>query len=172
MNIKDVFIPQYSASLAMLKNAVAACDNALWNDTSHKNRFWHMAYHALFYTDLYLSSDEQHFTPWTKHRADYQVLGDKLPWPPHHAPKIGEPYTQAEILEYCDVLQSSLSERMAALDFEAASGFFWLPFSKFELHIYNIRHLQHHTGQLIDRLRELKQISIGWIGSRSQEQAA
>lgn len=164
MKLNDIFSSQYRAGLAMLKNAVAACDDALWNDANHKNRFWRVAYHALFYTDLYLSQDEQHFVPWQKHREDYQVLGDKVPWPPHHAPKIGEPYTQLEVLEYCDALRASLSERFAALDVEAASGFFWLPFSKAELQIYNIRHLQHHTGQLIDRLREVKQISIGWIG--------
>jgi hypothetical protein len=47
------------------------------------------------------------------------------------------------------------------------SGFFWLPFSKLELQLYNIRHIQHHTGQLIERLREQKDISVEWISYAS-----
>jgi len=34
-----------------------------------------------------------------------------------------------------------------------------------ELHIYNIRHLQHHTGQLMDRLRTAGNIGVAWVGS-------
>ena len=49
----------------------------------------------------------------------------------------------------------------------AESGFSWLPMSKLELHFYNIRHLQHHIGQLDDRLRVKADIGIGWIGMKS-----
>jgi uncharacterized damage-inducible protein DinB len=31
---------------------------------------------------------------------------------------------------------------------EGPSEFPWLPMSRAELHLYNIRHIQHHTGQL------------------------
>ena len=163
MNSKKVFVSQYDASLAMLKNTVATCDDGLWNDERDKNRFWHVAYHALFFTDLYLSQDEKHFAPWGNHREDYQILGDRVPWPPHHAPRIGEPYTKDEVLEYCTSLQTNLAERIEPLDFEGPSGFFWLSFNKFELQIYNIRHLQHHTGQLIDRIRDRQGAAIEWI---------
>jgi predicted kinase len=37
-----------------LKQAIEKCPDALWNDPADKNRFWHVAYHALFYTHLYL----------------------------------------------------------------------------------------------------------------------
>ena len=164
MNIQDVFVSQYAAGFAMLKNAVSACHEELWDNERDKNRFWRIAYHALFYTDLYLSADEKHFVPWALHHDDYQVLGDKTPWPPHHAVKIGKPYTQDEVSAYCARLQNTLAERINALDFEAPSGFCWLPFNKFELQMYNIRHLQHHVGQCIDRLRERQSAGIGWIG--------
>lgn len=167
MNSKDVFVSQYDASLSMLKNAITASDEALWHDEGCRNKFWQIAYHTLFYADLYLSIDEKHFTPWEKHQDDYQVLGDKVPWPPHHAPRVGEPYTKDEVLSYCEHLQSTLAERIAPLELEGPSGFFWLPFTKFEIQIYNIRHIQHHAGQLIDRLREKQNIGIEWIGSRA-----
>lgn len=41
---------------------------------------------------------------------------------------------------------------MLTVDLDAPSGFFWLPFNKLELQLYKTRHVQHHAGQLIDRL--------------------
>ena len=50
-----------------------------------------------------------------------------------------------------------------SVDLEAGSGFDWVPFDKLELQFYNIRHLQHHTGQLCERLRTKQDIGIGWV---------
>ena len=41
----------------------------------------------------------------------------------------------------------------------------WDEFSKLEMQIYNIRHSQHHIGQLVDRLRNEVGIEIDWVGS-------
>jgi hypothetical protein len=46
---------------------------------------------------------------------------------------------------------------------EAPSGFPFLPFNKLELQFYNIRHTQHHTGQLADRLRNAINIGTPWV---------
>jgi hypothetical protein len=45
----------------------------------------------------------------------------------------------------------------------APAGFPWLPFNKLELQFYNIRHIQHHTGQLADRLRNAINIGTPWV---------
>ena len=164
MNPTDVIRHQYRATLAMLKEAVVQCPAGLWDAESHKNRFWHVAYHVLFYTHLYLQDSEKSFTPWTKHREEHNFLGP-LPWPPHKKPVIGEPYSRREILEYLELCQGQVEERVASLNLEAESGFHWLPFSKLELQFYNIRHLQHHTGQLVDRLRSEAGIGVRWVGT-------
>jgi hypothetical protein len=52
----------------MLKEAVTRCPEELWDDTAYKNRFWNIAYHALFYTHLYLQPNLEAFSPWEKHR--------------------------------------------------------------------------------------------------------
>jgi hypothetical protein len=108
------------------------------------------------------------FVPWSKHRTEYEFLGP-LPWPPHKEPDIGEPYTRPEILEYLDLCRNEVQERVPLLDLQAGSGFDWLPFDKLELQFYNIRHLQHHTGQLVDRLRTREGIGVGWVGAKPQE---
>jgi hypothetical protein len=164
MNPKPAIISQYRAALAMLRNAVESCPAEHWNNDAYTNRFWHVAYHALFFTDLYLCESDAAFVPWEKHIEDYQYLGP-LHWENNRIPVIGEPYTKAEVLEYLKRCEGYVQERVDAADLDGPSGFFWLPFGKFELQIYNIRHIQHHAAQLIERVREDAGIAIPWVGS-------
>jgi hypothetical protein len=54
------------------------------------------------------------------------------------------------------------------LDYNAPSGFSWIPLNKLELQLYNIRHIQHHTGELYERLGARAGIGdLRWIGQRS-----
>jgi len=47
---------------------------------------------------------------------------------------------------------------------DSPSGFDWQPISKLELQIYNIRHLQQHTGELMERLGSRANLDMDWIG--------
>jgi hypothetical protein len=163
MNPKPALTSQYLASLAMLRSAAEACPDELWDKPSYYNRFWHLAYHVLFYVDFYSSRSVEEFTPWTKFRPEYNFL-DRLPPPHTRPPNIGEPYSKAEVLEYADYLKELLPGRIDSTELEAPSGFPWLPFNKFELQIYSLRHLQHHAAQLIDRLRQENGIATKWVG--------
>ena len=155
---------QYQASLEMLKETITRCPASLWDDPSDKTRFWHIAYHALFYTHLYLQDSEQTFTPWAKHRPEYQYLG-QVPWPPYAPPQIGQPYDKATVLEYLVFCQQRVVERVPQLDLEAASGFDWLPFGKLELQFYTIRHIQQHTGELMERLGTRANVEVDCVGT-------
>jgi hypothetical protein len=164
MDIKIVIQSQFLAALEMLKQAVIRCPDSLWNAAQDRNKSWHVAYHALFYTHLYLQDTEKDFKPWESHRDEYQFMG-QVPWPPHSPPKIGEAYTREEILAYLAFVQGQVRERLPALDLEAASGFGWQPFGKLELQFYNLRHLQQHTAELYERLGARAGIDLDWIGS-------
>lgn len=167
MTTRAAIKSQYRAVLEMLRQAIVKCPDDLWTDPGYQNPFWHVAYHALFYTHLYLQHTGADFAPWSKHREEYEFLGP-LPWPPHREPEIGEPYGKEEVLEYLAFCQGEVEERVSSLDLEAGSGFDWLPFDKLELQFYNIRHTQHHTGQLVDRLRTAAGIGIGWVGAKPE----
>jgi hypothetical protein len=39
------------------ERSIEKCPDRLWNDPADKNKFWHVAYHALFYTHLYLQME-------------------------------------------------------------------------------------------------------------------
>jgi hypothetical protein len=165
MDYPKIIISQYQAALEMLKQTIAKCPESIWNSPSDKTKFWHIAYHALFYTHLYLQDSEQTFTPWAKHRNEYQYIG-RLPWPPHSMADIGEPYDKDSLLEYLAFCQQQVAERVPQLDLEGASGFEWLPFGKLELQFYTIRHLQQHTGELMERLGTRAGLEIDWVGMK------
>ena len=135
----------------------------MWDDGHHTNLFWHIAYHALFYTHLYLQPTEEEFDPWAGHRENYQFMG-RLPWPPHEEPEIGEPYSGEDVLAYLEHCCQQVETQVPKLDLNAPSGFYWIPLNKMELQFYNIRHLQHHTGELCERLGERGDVQIGWVG--------
>lgn len=162
MNIKDVVKSQYHASLEMLGQAIVKCPDSLWDDREYKNPFWRVAYHALFYTHLYLQDSLEGFSPWGRHKEDYEALG-------RDCSQDGQPYTKDQVLEYCELCGGEVEERVAALEPDAPSGFHWLPFSRLELQFYNIRHLQQHTGELCERLGARGDTEVDWVGQNPRE---
>jgi hypothetical protein len=162
---KTIFKSQYHAAFSMLEQAIELCPDDLWigGDT---NKFWHVAYHALFVTHMYLQQNEAAFRPWESHREDYQFLGPS-PRDPNRRPKIGDPYTKAQVMEYLGICKAMIDPAVDTLDLEAPeSGFWWYKMSKLEHQLVNLRHLQHHTGQLADRIRRHCGVGVAWVGGR------
>ena len=164
MDYRDVIRSQYQAALDMLKQAIARCPDALWDDPADKIAFWRVAYHALFFTHLYLQPEAPDFVPWAKHRKDYELMGPPA-WAPDQIPQIGEPYTREEVLEYLDLCRQQVDARTRQLDLDAPSGFEWLPFGKLELQFYPIPHIQQHAGELRERLGTRAGSYVNWVGS-------
>ncbi len=130
------------------------------------NSFWRVAYHTLFFTHFYLQPNDAAFRPWERHREEYQFLG-ALPWPPHRQPNIGEPYTKEDVLAYWLVCDRMVDGDVDALDLLSPDcGFWWYgKMSKAEHQIVNIRHIQHHAAQLIDRVRAAGGPGVEWKGA-------
>jgi hypothetical protein len=74
------------------------------------------------------------------------------------------------VLEFLDYLSERVDGLVDALDLEAESGFYWLPFNKLELQFYNIRHLMLHTGELAERLWAVAGEETRWVGRRPENQ--
>ncbi len=158
---------QYAAGLKMLGGCIDQAVGDRWLAPVGHFPFWHVAYHTLFFTDLYLSADERSFIAPALHRENYNFLG-KLPWPPFDVVSAHDPYDRAMLLEYLDSCRAKARQTLPAETEQTIarpSGFAWLPFSRLELHLYNIRHLQHHTGQLAATLRREGAAGVGWARS-------
>ena len=166
--MKEIIKSQYRAALAILGDAIEKCPDALWAEKHVAQPVWHIAYHALYFTHLYLQVRGEDFVPWAKHRETYEFF-ESLPWAPDQPLTFDEPYTKTELLEYLALCQVEVEAKVDAADLDGDSGFPWLPMNKLELLLYNIRHLQHHTGQLDDRLRVKAGIGIQWIGTKPAE---
>jgi hypothetical protein len=151
--IRQTVKSQYGAALAMLRAAITQCPDALWDDPTDTNRYWHVVYHALFYAHLYLAPSLEAFQPWAKHREESGSLSIA------HA----APYSRDEVLEFLGVCAARVAEMVATLDFAAPSGFHWLPMNKLELQLYNIRHIQTHAGELAERLSQRAGIDVAWV---------
>ncbi len=167
LDIRASLRSQFHAALGMLRQTVDRCPEALWVDESNPNRFWHVAYHSLFYVHLYLQRTLEDFRPWPGHRPNHQYLG-ATPQPPHELPQLGAPYTRQEILAYLDFCHAEVDARLADLDPGLPSGFHWLPFGKLELQIYNLRHLQQQVGELSGRLQDSAGVALDWVGTAGE----
>jgi hypothetical protein len=156
-------ISQYRSSLKMLADVIERCPGTLWDDGTYENAYWRIVYHSLFYTSLYLAKNDDEFIPWINHKINYHRLGM---FSSDNEPNIGgDSYSKAEMLDYAKAISQSLEVAVTDTNLKEESGFEWLPMNKFELHLYNIRHLQHHVGQLVERLHQVGIKGIAWIGS-------
>lgn len=148
---------QFGAAIDMLENAIRACPDALWNDRSRQPEFWYMAYHALFYLDLYLSDSVENFTPPAPFNVGELDPAGVLP---------KRPYTKDELCAYlahgrrkCQTAIDALTDAKA----QQPSGFAWVDMSRAELLLYNMRHVQHHAAQLNLILRQSIAAAPRWV---------
>jgi hypothetical protein len=158
---------QYHASLTMLKEALERCPDDLWLDATPTNAFWQVAYHALFYVHMYLQPDLDAFQPWAQHQVDVQYQNG-FPGPPKAGsklPLIPEPYSKAQVMAFWTVCDGMVDKAVDTFDLlDPKSGFPWYTCTKLEHQIISIRHLQHHTAQLGDRLRSSSGAGLTWLG--------
>lgn len=154
---------QYQAALTMLRTCVDQIDTDLRDTLVGDYPYWQVAYHVLHTTDLYLSRDESSFRPQPFHREGYQQLGKPF-WAESEV-VVDQPYDRDTLVKYVEICQarsSSVLDSETDASLQGPSGFSWLEFSRIELHIYNIRHLQHHTGQLVAALRQSRGTGVEW----------
>ena len=158
----DIVVAQLRAALAMLRSTIEACPQELWNRETDYNRFWALAYHALYHAHLYLYPSEAAFVPWErkvqgKEGFGRTHLGDWAELTPD------DTYAKADVLAYCDHIDGLVATLVASAPFDAPSGFPRLAFTRGEAHLSNLRHIQHHAGQLSERLRQAADVGTEWV---------
>ncbi|HZW98880.1 MAG TPA: DinB family protein [Trueperaceae bacterium] len=167
--IRSVLKSQYHAGLAMLRQTIELCPEELWFDAAPRNSFWQVAYHALFFTHLYLMPREEDFVPWEGHVGEVQnpdgIAGP--PDPDSPLPVTAPPYSRAQALAYLQHLDGMIDDVVDSLDLASAdSGFYWYKVPKLEHQLINVRHLNHHMAQLADRLTAAGVEGVRWVGAR------
>jgi hypothetical protein len=88
---KSIVWRQYGAAIDMLENAITACPDDLWGDRSRQPEFWYVAYHTLFFLDLYSHGTTDGFAPPEPFNLDEMDPAGVLP------PRV---YSKDELLAY------------------------------------------------------------------------
>lgn len=148
---------QLGATIDMLENAVIACPDELWSDRSQQPEFWYVTYHTLFWLDLYLSGSVEGFAPPAPFTLDELDPEGLLP---------EQPYTKEELRAYLDHGRAKCRAVIEALTEETARRhhhFRWGDPNSVELLLYNMRHVQHHAGQLNLILRQKTDSAPRWV---------
>lgn len=163
---------QFAAAIQMMRAAIEACPDHVWDDREGGVPFWHIAYHALYFTDFYLSDDEKSFQAMDYHEENAHFLpGDYKEW----GGIVGTPeeaYTTDQLLEYADHCLIKCDETFEKLTDERAlerCGFWWYELNVGEFLLNNLRHAQHHAGQLAVLLRRRANIGVDWLGTRDNQ---
>jgi hypothetical protein len=142
---------QYDKSLNILAEAIGGYDEKLWyDDKAYKSPAWQVAYHALFYANIYASAAEKGIRAWPKARENYQFFG-KTPWPPFDKVILEESYSKSDILEFLAFVRENIPRYLEEMRPEERCWPHWYDETQLEFHINNLRHIQHHCGELIER---------------------
>jgi hypothetical protein len=123
----------------------------------------------LFYADYYLESAAERVQVQPFHQENRELFGD------YEQLQDTEPtavYTRKQLQTYCQFCQEKVGRVLEAETVESLafpSQFPRKDFSRAELHVYNIRHIQHHAAQLILRLRLDTDVDVPWYRSGSSD---
>jgi hypothetical protein len=159
--LKTIIWQQFGAAIDMLENAIDLCPESLWGDRSKQPEFWYVTFHTLFFLDLYLSDSDKGFTPPDPFTLDEMDERGLLP---------ERVYTREELKTYLEHGREKCRTTIAAMTPERASrrcGFEWLDITVAESLLYNMRHVQHHAGQLNTLLRQNIDSAPRWVRKTS-----
>jgi hypothetical protein len=146
----------------MLKNAITLWPEERW---ATDKRFFYTAYHCLVFLDYYLTIPAQNMSsplPFTfvpDSEIPAGALDDIVP---------DRIYTKAELLawlqscrEKCHTVVTGLTEAQLQERWIETNG--GRTFPVLELLLYNMRHVQHHAGQLGMMLRQAINDAPRWV---------
>jgi hypothetical protein len=157
-SFKETLWKQFGACIDMLENAIVMCPDELW-DT--KEKFWYSSYHRLFFLDYYLTLDPaKYISPKPFSNSEFE---SKLP---------ERTYTKDELLTYLQASREKCHKLIFSLTDEILN-MRWVNqyrnYSVFEMHLYNLRHVQHHAAQLNQLLRQKTNNAPAWVAQTKDD---
>jgi DinB family protein len=163
---KSIVRQQFGAAIDMLDNAIVACPDEVWGDRTAQPEFWYVAYHTVFFLDLYLSDSTLDFTPPKPFTLDELDPRGVMP---------ARAYAKAEVRGYLAHCREKCRLRIDSLTDDQTNRYCdygWMKVSVGEALLYNMRHVQHHAGQLNLLLRQRINMVPKWVARTSASSTA
>jgi len=153
-SIRTAIWHQFGASLDMLENAINMCPDEHWDTELN---FWYTAYHCIFWTDYYLTTEPNKFIPPAPFTFSEFDPNGKKP---------DRTYSRTELIFYLEHCRKKAIQLISTLTNEKMNDR-WINdyknYSLFEILLYNLRHIQHHAAQLNLLLRQTVDQAPNWV---------
>lgn len=156
--LKTSIWQQFGAAIDTLNEAIDLCPDPLWTVALWKDpedaaygQFWFIAYHTLYWLDLFLTGSREGFVP------PAPFIKGKLP---------EQPYSKADVLTYLKECRHKARATIESLTDEKAyqiCTFEWMEPTYLELQLYSMRHVQEHAAQLNLALGQRDLPASDWI---------
>jgi hypothetical protein len=157
-NLKTSLWNQYGAAIDTLGDAIGLCPDDLWtavvwqdDEDARYGQFWFIAYHTLFWLDLFLTGSPEGFAP------PPPFVRGALP---------DQPYPQEQVRVYLAHCRQKCRASIEGLTDERAREictFRWMKLTYLELQLYCMRHIMEHAGQLGYFLGQRGVVGIDWV---------
>ncbi len=167
--VRELIANQLEAALCTLNACIDRCPETAWNARVGNLKFCQVAFHTLFYADFYLGTNEESFRRQPFHRDNERSFGVYEEFEDRPPQSLYDKAFIKNYLAHCRNKAAAVIAAETADTLTARSGFERLKFSRAELHVYNIRHIQHHAAQLGLRLRLDVHEAVPWVGSGWRE---
>jgi DinB superfamily len=163
--MRSILTTQFEAALCMLDHCIRECPPEHWEGKIANRTFRWVAYHTLFWVDVYLSpGDEEDLVLRDLHSRGGDERNDEL---------LSPGLEKEECLAYVTLCRQELLKTLGAetaASLQAPCGFHYRKISRGELYLYSLRHVQHHVGQLSAYLRRVylrlaEADRLPWVGS-------
>jgi hypothetical protein len=153
---------QYEKCFKMLSETISRYDEQLWLDgTAYDSPAWQVAYHALYYANIYCSPSEERILAWPKARKKfYRFAG--TPSAPSREDITSTPYSKEDMLELLGFVRNNIPAYLREMRPHEKCWPSWYNEPQFEFQLTNIRHIQHHIAQLIERHNNAKSFDYQW----------
>lgn len=153
---------QYDKCLHMLEETVTGYDPSLWFDSeSYQSPAWQIAYHALFFTNIYCSATEDAIVAWPKLKPRFDRLAGVRDSSDSATLSAGA-YSQADIREFLDFIRAQIPQYLEAFEPEEPCWPDWYDEPQLEFHLNNLRHTQHHNAELTERRNNVTNFRYRW----------
>jgi hypothetical protein len=168
---KECLWINFTAAIDMLRNAVTLCPDDLW---LKEKKFFYLTYHTTIFLDYYLTNPVKDFVPTLPYtivdsnNLPKEAVDDVIP---------NRFYTRQEILSYLTLIREKckkiiflppdkLMERWideSEINLHGLCASLVTNYTVLEILFYNLRHVQHHVGQLNLLLRQKINKAPEWI---------
>ncbi|OGU32387.1 MAG: hypothetical protein A2057_03895 [Ignavibacteria bacterium GWA2_35_9] len=162
--IKKSYSRQIGAAFKMLENVIENANDTTWTARINNMPFWQICYHVLWFTDFYFHANEATFQT-----QSFDMEGIHNYWVKPDSQMIENqkhPISKNNMKAYCKYVKQKANQFIQSINdtyFTSPSPFEWHGFPKIDLVDYNLRHLQHHVGQLDIAIRREQDIGNPWI---------